>query len=148
LKTNWFNLPPRSLQYSDKWRFWRTISLALVLRLLLKLTSFKSVVRYLKRYEKPYNGTADLAISTNELKMYRTMLRSSYKFQPLINCLSGSLAFWLTLQRRGIHTILRFGVLKDGAKLRSHAWLEYNGYPLNPDDDVIQKYQSFAQSIL
>jgi hypothetical protein len=136
------------LQYADKWRFWRTISLAIALRLLLRLISFKSVIRYLKKYEKPYDNTANLAITTNDLKMYRNMLRLSYKFWPFINCLSGSLAFWLMLQRRGIPAILRFGVLKEGDKLLSHAWLEYEEYPLNPADREVQKYQTFAEVIL
>jgi hypothetical protein len=136
------------LQYADKWRFWRTISLAIALRLLLKIISFKSVVRYLKKYEKPHDGTADLGITTNDLKMYRIMLRLSYKFWPFINCLSGSLAFWLMLQRRGIPTILRFGVIKEGNKLLSHAWLEYKGYPFNAADVEIQKYQTFTEVIL
>ena len=148
MKTRWFNIPPRSLQYADKWLFWRTILLAVVLRLLLKLASFKAVVRYLKKFEKPYNNIADSAITPKELKMYRIMIRLSYKFWPVVNCLSGSLAFRLMLQRRNIHTILRFGVLKEGHKLRSHAWLERNGYPLNPDDAVTQKYKTFTEAIL
>ncbi|HEY9000085.1 MAG TPA: lasso peptide biosynthesis B2 protein [Mucilaginibacter sp.] len=148
MKTNWFNIPPRSFKYADKWLFWRTILLALTLRLLLKLFSFKAVVRYLKRFEKPYDDTAGPVITAGEFKMYRIMIRLSYKFWPVINCLSSSLAFRLMLQRRGIDTILRFGILKDGKKLRSHAWLERDGYPVNPDDGMIQKYITFAEAIL
>lgn len=76
------------------------------------------------------------------------MIRLSYKFWPVINCLSAALAFKLMLQRRNIHTILRFGILKDGDKLRSHAWLERDGSPVNPDDGVIQKYKTFNEAIL
>ncbi|MBS1522329.1 MAG: lasso peptide biosynthesis B2 protein [Bacteroidetes bacterium] len=148
MKTKWFNIPPRSLESPDKWRFWRTIALAIALRLVLKLTSFKTVGRYLKRFEKSHDDIPNLIITANELKMYRIMIRLSYKFWPAINCLSGSLAFKLMLQRRGIHTILRFGVMKDGNKLRSHAWLEKDGYPLDPDEHVIKKYRTFAEAIL
>ncbi len=76
------------------------------------------------------------------------MMAWSYKFWPFINCLSTSLAFWFILRKKGINTELRFGVLKDGNKLRSHAWLEYDNNILSPDERAIQKYKSFTQAIL
>ena len=76
------------------------------------------------------------------------MIALSYKFWPFINCLSTSLAFWSVLRKKGIYTELRFGVLKDENKLRSHAWLEYDDNILSPDNRAIEKYKSFAQAIL
>jgi hypothetical protein len=76
------------------------------------------------------------------------MIQMSYKFWPAINCLSTSLAFWFALQKRDINTELRFGILKEGEKLLSHAWLEHGGVILSHDDRAVEKYKTFAKAIL
>jgi hypothetical protein len=148
LKTKWLNIPPRSLSYPDKWFFWRTIALATFTRMQIKLTGFKTTVSFLKKFGKKNLAKADTDALKDELKMYRFMIVLSYKFWPVINCLSTSLAFWLMLQRRGIQTDLKFGILKEGEKLRSHAWLEHEGCPLSPDDGPVRKYKTFHKPIL
>ena len=122
--------------------------LAFALRLLLKLIAFKTTIGFLRKLDKNREGNAKNELSEIDLKMYRSMIWLSYKFWPFINCLSTSLAFWFVLQRRGINTELRFGVLKDGDKLRSHAWLEHDNNVLSPDDGAVEKYNTFHKAIL
>ena len=56
-------------------------------------------------------------------------------------CLSRSLVLWHFVRNRGAPAEIRLGVsrLADG-KLSAHAWLEYDGLPLNDHADVLQRY--------
>ncbi len=45
-------------------------------------------------------------------------------------CLPQALAGKWMLQRRGVRTVLRVGVRRDGDKLLAHAWIEYDTHPL------------------
>jgi len=147
LKISWLNIPPRSLSYPDKWIFFKTLILAFLIRILLKVISFKTTVSFLKKFEKDHKADADIKIT--ELKKYRFMIMLSHKFRPATNCLSSSLAFWLVMQRRGIPTELKFGILTmPENKLQSHAWLEHKGFLLSPDDSVIGKFKTFNKPIL
>ena len=58
-----------------------------------------------------------------------------------VRCLARSLALWHLLHRRGSATEIRLGVAKraDGS-LTAHAWLEYEGAPLNDHADVLERY--------
>jgi hypothetical protein len=110
--------------------------------------SFKTVVRFLRIFNNDHKNRAEYSVARADLKMYRTMIQMSYKFWPAINCLSTSLAFWFMLQTRGINTGLRFGILKEGNKLLSHAWLEHDSDVLSHDDRAVEKYKTFAKVIL
>ncbi|MGN6398633.1 MAG: lasso peptide biosynthesis B2 protein [Mucilaginibacter sp.] len=146
MKTKWFNIPPRSLSYPDKYFFFKTLILSFIIRLLLKFFSFKSTVRFLKKWS---NNKADVGVDVADLKKYRFMLMLFHKFEPFTNCLSSSLAFWLTLQRKNIKTDLKFGILTvPENKLKSHAWLEHNGYLLSSDNSAIGHFKTFDKSIL
>ncbi|HTI60183.1 lasso peptide biosynthesis B2 protein [Mucilaginibacter sp.] len=147
MKIKWPNIPPRSLSYADKWIFFRTLMLAFLVRVLVKITGFKHTVRFLRRFEK--GGEIDTDIEIAELKKYRFMITLSHKFWPATNCLSSSLAFWLTLRRKGIKTDLKFGILTvPENKLKSHAWLEHKGYLLSADDSAIGKFKTFDKPVL
>jgi hypothetical protein len=138
-------VPPKSLSWRDKWLFWKAVSLALFIRVSLKMTSFKKTVRFLKRFEEPKTVAEN---GLPELKKYRALLNLAYRLPPFVNCLAISVAFWLLMKRKGIKTDLKFGMLKEGEKLRAHAWLEYNGSPIAPDKRYDEKYIAFSESIL
>ena len=55
-------------------------------------------------------------------------------------CLARSLALWTLLRRRGIATDLRVGYRNRDGKVEGHAWLEYQGAPVNEAAAVIQTY--------
>ena len=54
-------------------------------------------------------------------------------------CLSRSFALLQLLHREGITADLRLGVRKE-AQLEAHAWVEYEGHPLNDTPDVATRY--------
>lgn len=63
------------------------------------------------------------------------------------HCLTRSLYLWWLLRRRGVHAKLRIGVrLEDGA-LEAHAWVEYDGIPINDRPDVGADFPPFMDSI-
>jgi hypothetical protein len=67
------------------------------------------------------------------------------------NCLSRSLLLWWMLQRRGIVSTLVLGVRRDADGFTAHAWVEYQGQPLNAREQVRQIYTSldvFSQDSL
>jgi hypothetical protein len=55
-------------------------------------------------------------------------------------CLSRSFALWTLLRRRGLETQLQIGYRKKDGKFEGHAWLEYQGNPINEAPGVIATY--------
>ena len=64
------------------------------------------------------------------------------------NCLSRSLTLWRLLRRQGITCDLRIGVRKKEGQFQAHAWVEVQGYPLNDNQQVHQRYVAFEQAIV
>jgi len=63
------------------------------------------------------------------------------------NCLRESLLLWWLLYCQGIVSELRLGVQNQQEQFQAHAWVEYNGYPLNELEDVRQRFATFNQPI-
>jgi hypothetical protein len=63
------------------------------------------------------------------------------------NCLSRSLVLWSLLRRQGIESDLRIGTRTAGGRFEAHAWVEYDGHPLNEDQDVYERYAVFSEAI-
>jgi hypothetical protein len=58
-------------------------------------------------------------------------------FPGRVLCLEQSLALYWLLRLRGVAAKLRFGV--HPAPFTAHAWIEYEGVPVNEDDDRIRE---------
>lgn len=56
-------------------------------------------------------------------------------------CLEQSLVLWYLLQRQKIPARFRIGVRKDKRKFEAHAWVEYEGRPLN--QEMHEHYAAF-----
>jgi hypothetical protein len=61
-------------------------------------------------------------------------------------CLRRSLLLWWLLRRDGIETSLRVGVHRDGGSLHAHAWVEYQGRPINDAEDIAARFPAFDQN--
>jgi hypothetical protein len=55
-------------------------------------------------------------------------------------CLSRSFALWTLLRQRGIETQLQIGYRKQDGRFEGHAWLEYQGNPINEAPAVVSTY--------
>jgi hypothetical protein len=58
-------------------------------------------------------------------------------------CLARSMALWAILRRRRIATELRIGVRKVADRIEGHAWLEFDGIPINENSAITATYQVF-----
>jgi hypothetical protein len=55
-------------------------------------------------------------------------------------CLRRSLLLWAFLLRNGVASELRLGFRNSDGKFEAHAWVEWNGAPLNDAPDVRSRY--------
>jgi hypothetical protein len=76
------------------------------------------------------------------------LMQWTLRYSPLQgNCLSRSLTLWWLLRQQGLEGTLRIGTrFKDG-RFQAHAWVEYDGQPLNEEPQVYHTFTVFAQTI-
>jgi hypothetical protein len=76
------------------------------------------------------------------------MVRIAARYNLIrLNCLPQSLALWWLLHRQGISSDLRIGVIPKAGGLEAHAWVEFQGVPLNDQDDVRERFAPFPETI-
>ena len=63
------------------------------------------------------------------------------------NCLSTSLALVYLLGKQGVDTKMRVGVCKVAGLFEAHAWVEFQGQPINDDVDVHERFPAFDEPI-
>jgi len=63
------------------------------------------------------------------------------------NCLSRSLVLWYLLQRVGVQSELQIGVRREEGQFSAHAWVEFQGRPLNAQEGVRDLYVAFDEAI-
>lgn len=68
-------------------------------------------------------------------------------FFPPATCLTRSVLLRWLLHRRGIITDLRIGVLWAEGKLDAHAWVEYQGMPINDVADIGKRFVPFDKPV-
>jgi len=61
-------------------------------------------------------------------------------------CLPRALTLWRLLRHQGLRAELRIGVRKEAGLLDAHAWVEYDGLPLDDASDVAERYAAFDGS--
>jgi len=63
------------------------------------------------------------------------------------NCLSRSLLLWYLLQCNGIQSNLQIGVRREEDLFLAHAWVEFQGHPLNAQKGIRDLYAAFDEAI-
>ena len=63
-------------------------------------------------------------------------------------CLPESLTLWWLLRRQGIESRIRFGARKNARRMEAHAWVEFEGTPLNDSTDVGEHFKPFEPAAL
>lgn len=134
------------LKSNEKALFVRTIISATIIHLSLKIWSFKSVAKYLGSYR---SIAIDKKNEASNVQYFNKVLKLSYKLSPyLFNCLSLSLCYWLFFKKIGIKTNLKFGNIKNGNKIKGHAWLIYKNKCITVDPLIDKKFEAFSINIL
>jgi len=89
-------------------------------------------------------GSENLQTVTLAARRARWMVQSISGFKG--SCLTRSLVLWTLLRRRGVDSDLRVGFRRREQRLEGHAWVEYEGVPLNEDPTVVQTYSVSEKS--
>jgi len=73
------------------------------------------------------------------------LVRAAARYSLLgANCLPQSLTLWWLLQRRGVGVVLRIGARTEAGRLDAHAWVEYQGRPLDDDGTIAERFHPFV----
>jgi len=73
------------------------------------------------------------------------LVRAAARFSPLrAACLPQSLTLLRLLRRKGVVVELRIGVRTEAGRLGAHAWVEYQGCPLNDDMAIAERFHPFV----
>lgn len=115
----------------------------------LRLLGFRRLYAALGRQDAPPSPPGTHRDAT--IRIYRTsyLVWVAARHGPVpVTCLPRSLVLWWLLRRRGIETDLRIGVRrgKDHG-FEAHAWVEYQGIPVNDKRDVQQEFTPFNEPI-
>ena len=118
--------------------------LTLALRLLavalgLRLLGFARLRRLLRT---PSPAPAPLtSAETEEARRLAAAIERAAGFRVFrVSCLPRAMLLERLLARRGIGAELRIGVLRDGARVRAHAWVECVGLTLDPDPAAADRF--------
>lgn len=130
----------RRLSGADWGVFLQAWFLLLAVDVGLRLLPFRWVQGWAAR-AKP--GRADLAseqVSGTLERLQRLVDVAARHHLYRMSCLRHALVLQRLLGRRGIRADLRFGVRREEAELRAHAWLEHAGQPIGAPGGVAGHY--------
>ncbi len=135
----------RTLDRDARRLFFRAAALLPVIGISLRIRGYKKTQEWLRRRLRDQAGPWSSADDSHE-RMERTcrMVRAA-EHHGLVRstCLQESLALWYLLRRQNISSSLRIGVRKGSGKFEAHAWIEYEGRPLNQSEELHQHYFPF-----
>jgi hypothetical protein len=99
-----------------------------------RMKSFAGAPRPVKGFLSPEGVVVEIQ------RVWRMIRIASRNHLYSMTCLRRSLAMQRLLNRRGIKTVLRFGVQKEAGQMQAHAWLEYNGEPIGEPETLTERY--------
>lgn len=129
---------------------WRFLILAFIFQLLLtpalRIWGFQPVYAFLQRTSP--TPQPPIAPTTAELRGLARLVNAAANHGPVhAACLARSLTLWWLLRHRGIASDLRIGVAKDGGDFAAHAWVEYEGIPINDHPKNLEHFAAFDGAI-
>ncbi len=140
-----------SLAKIEQWILLRSAILIPLTALGVRLLGFNRWYAWLDLFTQP-TRLADLPKDSDKEIIIRRTLRmvglASRRGLYAGNCLSRSLTLWWLLRHQGLCADLRIGTRQLDGNFQAHAWVEYNGYPLNESTQVHEQYIAFEQKIV
>jgi hypothetical protein len=92
--------------------------------------------------------TAKSSPPVGELKAIGALVNRAARYAPgPVTCLTRSLLLRWLLRRRGLASDLRIGVQLTQGRLDAHAWVEYEGQPINDTPDVSRRFAAFTEPL-
>ena len=118
-----------------------SIALSALLELGFRLFGVAATQGYLAKWaERRTGSTEDVALTIQQAVRSASIARRNARTA----CLSGSMALWALLLRRGIATELKVGFRRTNGLLEGHAWVERDGLPLNEEAGVVSTYSAYV----
>lgn len=135
----------RELDPEARELFWRAATLLPVVAVYLRARGFRRTNEALRnRLSKQQIHGVSEGASAEALQKTCRMVRAGAQHgigHP--TCLEQSLVLWYLLRSQRIPARFRIGVRKNTGKFEAHAWVEYDGTPLNQSEEVHQHYAAF-----
>lgn len=113
----------------------------IAIKLLLLTIGFARTLRFLKWRIRRRVTTVEPDRTTLDASA-RAVVAAAILIPGRIECLEQSLALWYLLRRRGVGAELTFGMRQ--YPFGAHAWVTYQGEPLNEDREALRHYVAFA----
>lgn len=136
----------RALEPESRKLLWRAAALLPLVKIQLRFRGFKRTRDYLEFVQLRHSRIVDAksSVAPDQIERTTRMVRVATDFGIIrANCLEESLTLWHLLRKQGIDTNLRIGVRKTSGQFEAHAWVEYDGMPLNDSGDVHQRFGAF-----
>ena len=113
----------------------------------LKRSNFQELAASLK--ELPIRDQA--SVRPRDIRRARRYARrianAAHVSMPRAKCLHRSLTLHSWLRREGFPSELRIGVIKDGAELKAHAWVELADQVVNDRPDAVAVFTPLTRSV-
>ena len=123
-----------------------TIAFSVLVPVGFRLFGVAQTQKWLRQWAAAGRGEAPDA----SIEIIRSLQRAQriVKHSVGINgtCLTRSLTLWALLRRRGVLTELRVGIRRHEGKLEGHAWVEFDGQPVNESQDVTGTYCTYTEA--
>jgi hypothetical protein len=132
----------RALDPEAQKLFWRAVTLLPWIALSLRLRGFQRTRERLARRLNPVPSATPETAETVR-KTCRMVQSGVHHGLGHPTCLEQSLVLWYLLQKQNIPACFRIGVRKLPGKFEAHAWVEYDGAPLNQGEEVHHHYAAF-----
>ena len=126
---------------------WYALALFPVIALSLQLGGLGRTQKLISRLSLPLPQVSAQYKLARVWQTTRIVNITSRYYFFLHNCLRQSLLLCWLLHNQGIVSELRIGVQCQGEKFQAHAWVEYEGYPLNDSADVRKRFATFESAI-
>jgi Transglutaminase-like superfamily len=135
----------RALDPEARKLFFRAVALLPLIGMSLHSRGYKKTQEWLQRRLQDQSEcvpSTDVSVALVE-KTCRMLRAAEHHGLVRSTCLEESLALWYLLRRQNISSSLRIGVRKGPGEFEAHAWVEYEGRPLNQSEELHQHYFPF-----
>jgi hypothetical protein len=84
----------------------------------------------------------------NQMRRVAALVGAAARRSPFpVTCLTRSLVLEWLLRRQGVECELRIGIRCTRGQLDAHAWIEYEGEPINDVAHIRSEFAAFDQPI-
>lgn len=134
---------------SDFWLLPQTVLLPVAILAGIRLGGVARTQKWLRSWSAAPNVLTPVAGDT------RRIISEALRAQRVVrrwsgvggSCLVRSFTLWALLRKRGLETQIRIGMRKRKNATEGHAWVEYEGKPINETGAEVATYSVYHESI-